>query len=285
MCALLQHFKNVLPARANSQHVRRGLTRLSTYTPEPSGMSRLTTYRRPSHALGCILCFMLGDLHPVPFVVQATVRVTQLKKGSWIQLWKIKTQRWKKYRKRERDIIVSKLQREHAIVQQDFFFPFIFFVFIFGKTCRQKVQTCTCGASERNASVINLVWTLFCDRLKNMKRFITFYAALSIFVGVLLNFAWLYHLLLPSEVIFFLSFPEHWDYIQCPHCLGLGLKIYLCKWTELITEWLTYSVCQLLPCRTRLWTAICPRHRNLRVHSSNSKSTFNKGLSCVSDWL
>lgn len=42
-----------------------------------------------------------------------------------------------------------------------------------------------------------------------MKRFIRFYAALLIFVAVLLNFAWLYHLLMPSEVIFVLSlFPR-----------------------------------------------------------------------------
>lgn len=34
-----------------------------------------------------------------------------------------------------------------------------------------------------------------------MERFIIFVPALFIFVGVLLNFAWLYHLLLPSEVI------------------------------------------------------------------------------------
>lgn len=34
-----------------------------------------------------------------------------------------------------------------------------------------------------------------------MKRFIIFLPALFTFVGVLLNFAWLYHLLLPSEVI------------------------------------------------------------------------------------
>lgn len=69
------------------------------------------------------------------------------------------------------------------------------------QTCLGAVYLSHGNITEKIITVINLVWTLFCDGLRNMKRFIIFLPALFIFVGVLLNFAWLYHLLLPSEVI------------------------------------------------------------------------------------
>lgn len=143
---------------------------------------------------------MRGDLHPLPLVVEGIVRVVQLEKGAKNPI--VKDQKTQ----------MEKVQKERVsanIVLCNQTFSCQYYVFNFGeKNSRRNLQTCSCGVSEQNVSAINLVWTLFCDTLKNMKRFIIFYIALFIFVGVLLNFAWLYHLLLPSEVIFFSLFPR-----------------------------------------------------------------------------
>lgn len=71
----------------------------------PSGGSRQTTYKGSSHTLGYILCFMLGDLPPLPLVVRGRVRAAQWKKGAKDPIVKDQNTQMEKVQKERREIL------------------------------------------------------------------------------------------------------------------------------------------------------------------------------------